>query len=257
MTTQRRNDQRDELLAARFLAKNDPGVAWSRAVSSMIFLPECRGVWGMGSVDENGAVYDMSGQGRTLTNVSALQRGVYNALAPYAIHDGVADILRRNNEPGIQITGALTVMGWFYSDDAPGITEGVFSKWDITGNQRAYELILSTTPNFHFVVSSDGTATTTVISLVTYLAARWFHVAGVYVPSTSLTIYVNGTATINTTSIPASIFNSTANLEIGANNAGTRVLDGRSALCGLYAASHAAATIRSVYHSQRALFSRV
>lgn len=254
MTTQILNAQMLEILKGTFVPRRDPVLAWSRAISQMMLLPGLRALYGMGSVDESGNVYDHSGQGRTLSNVSTLAFGVYNTLVPYAIHDGSADCLRRADEAGLDITGVLTCGGWFYATDAtPGADMGLFTKWSTLG-QRAYALKLLTTGLVQGLVSSNGTLETTVSSAAVS-TATWFHVALRYTPSTELSLWVNGVETVNTTSIPASIFSSSAALEIGAFNAGSSVLDGRSTLGFLCAAALGDTTITTLYQSQRAVFS--
>jgi hypothetical protein len=74
----------------------------------------------------------------------------------------------------------------------------------------------------NFEISNDGSATTVAVGATTLATGSWYHVTGVYSPSTSLTVYVNGVLDgINTTSIPASIFNGSGNLELGARAGGT------------------------------------
>lgn len=257
MTVQIFSPENIELLSGHFVRNLAPSTAWGN-LSGLLSLPSLRALWLYGSVDENGNAFDMSGQARTLTNVSSLQYGVYNNVVPYAIHDGAADYLRRADEAGLDITGALTVGCWVRSNDAPGANERVIGKFNATGNQRAYSLRLGSAPDMAFVVSSNGTATTTVTSTVTYAADVWFQLVGRYTPSTELAIFVNGTKTVETTAIPASIFNSTSDFAIGANGAAGEVLDGDTAMPFICAAALSDTLIQMLlYHQSRALFGRV
>lgn len=256
-TTQKLNAEQVELLKTSFFARNEPNVALGN-LGGMFGLPMLRGLWLYSGVDENGNAYDSSVQGRTLTNVSSLQYSTYNGLAPYAIHDGSADYLTRADEAGLDITGALTWGCWMRSNDAPAGNESLVNKWNATGNLRAYLLRLTSTPDFCCLVSLDGTAETSVTSSVTYAPDVWFHVVGRYTPSTELAIFVNGTKTVNTTSIPASLFNSSSAFRVGANGAAGEVLDGDTALPFLCAAALSDTFIQMLlYHQQRALFGRV
>lgn len=45
-----------------------PTTSWGNIVSMNLGYPGLRGYWPMTSVDENDDVYDLSGQGRTLTD---------------------------------------------------------------------------------------------------------------------------------------------------------------------------------------------
>lgn len=255
MTTNIANSQMIEMLKGVFFPRRDPAMAWSRALSSMLLLPGVRGLWGLGSVDENGDVYDHSGQGRTLTNVSALQFGVYNKFIPYAIHDGAADYLTRPDEAGLDITGVLTFGCWVRSNAAPVATQTIIGKRNATGNQRAFRLIYDNTPALRVQVSSDGATTTEKISAVAYVSDTWVHLFARYTPSTELAIFVNGEKEVNTTSIPASLFNSSSAFRIGANGAGGEVLDGDTALGVLAAAAWDDSVIKTLYQTQRAIFS--
>lgn len=243
-------------LAAFFLRRNEPNVALGN-LGSMLALPQLRGLWLLGSANESGNAYDSSGQGRTLTNVSSLAYGVYNNLIPYAIHDGAADYLRRADEAGLDITGALTFGAWVRSNNLPGGTETAIGKWNATGNQRAYRLVVNSSGNVVALVSSNGTAQTFVTDTNNYAAAAWLHVVARFTPSTELAIFVNGVKTVNTTSIPASLFNSSSDFTVGANGAGGEVLDGDTALPFLCAAALSDTWIQYIlWHGQRALFGR-
>lgn len=245
-------------LRAFFVAQNEPNYAWGN-VGSMLLSPALRGLWLYGSVDENGNALDNSGQGRTLTNVSSLQYGVYNGLVPYAIHDGSADYLTRATEAGLEITGALTFGCWVRVNDITGGTYSIIGKNNTTGNQKSFIINRGTPPFnlFAFGVSSTGANGFDVNSTVIPADDVWFHVVGRYTPSTELAIFVNGVKTTNTTSIPASIFNSSSAFRVGANGAGTEVLDGDTALPFLCAGALSDTLIQYIlWHGQRALFGR-
>lgn len=83
MTTQVFNAEQVDALAAHFPRRTEPNFAWGNAMSLMQNLPMLRGLWGFGSVDENGALIDQSGQGRLLSNNNTVPFGI-EVLAPYA-----------------------------------------------------------------------------------------------------------------------------------------------------------------------------
>lgn len=254
MTTNVKNTQMQDMLDARYVPRRDMLHQYGNALSTLMFLPSLRGVWGMGSRDENGNVYDVSGQGRTLTNVSSMTFGIRNKLIPYGIHDASADLLRRTSEAALQIAGRITLGGWFYATTAAlGSAQGLIGKWLSAGNQQSYLLNLTAGGAVRAHVSSTGANDTTVDNAVVS-DATWFHAVLKYIPSTSLSVFLNGVEVENTTSIPASIFASTANFEIGAYSTGSFVLGGRSTLCFLCATALDGAAIQSVYYSQRAMF---
>lgn len=125
----------------------------------------------------------------------------------------------------LDITGALTVEAWVKKNAtqvSSGNNEGILGKFNGTGNQRSYALAVANTgAGLQFIVNTDGTSA----GNITYSPAGyslpaggdWVHIVGVYVPSTSITMYVNGSVigTPLTTGVPAAIFAGTADLWIG------------------------------------------
>lgn len=261
MTIAQANAELVDNLSTYFARRNEPNVAWGN-VGVFMQLPGLRGYWPMSSVDENGAVYDLSGQGRTLTNNSSAQFGVYNGLAPYVIGDGTADYLSRADEAGLDITGALTAYAWVWSGVGSG-TRAVMGKYLGAGNQRSW-LIHTESLSTVWVTSitPDGTAAAIVssFSTVPVVQAAWTLVVLVYVPSTSLTLYVSDggrmVATTNVTSIPASLFNSTAAFTIAAQDGPGTWWPGRVAQSALCAVAHDNLTVQTLFHQTRALFGR-
>jgi len=229
-------------------------------------LPGLRGLWYPGSVDNAGSLYDISGQGRTLSvgagapTVNMLN----NNLAPYQFYGG-GGVHTRPSEAGLQISGletsiasslrGLTMGGWFTVNNT-GTRYGLMQKYTTGTNQRSYALWVfetGTVPQFY--VSSNGTAVTTIGSSVAPLTAgAWYFIVGRYVPSTSVDIYVNGVKTTNTTTIPASIFNtSTSPFDIARFDAGS-LLVGAMGLGFLCAAALPDTLLTYLFARSRALF---
>lgn len=248
-------------LEAYFIGLNEPINRWGNVVSSFLALPGLVGFWPMSSVARNSAdVYDLSGQGRTLTRNGNVQFKTYNNIVPYADFDGSGDYLARADEAGLQISGTetfyenkgLTMGGWFWADGA-GATDGLIGKWTESGNQRAY-LLLTLSNTFRLAISSDGTASTQLSHSSTFSTGQWYFAVGKYEPSTRMSVFMNGVKAETTTSIPASIFNSSAALQIGAYNAGTQELDGRVALAFLCANALPDAIINGLYEQTKVLY---
>src|SRR4030042_5924133 len=79
-------------------------------------LSGLRGYWPMSSVNENGNSYDLSGQGRVLTNNNTVPFGIYDLL-PYAdFTPGSSEYFSRPDEAGLVISGALTIGCWAWLD---------------------------------------------------------------------------------------------------------------------------------------------
>lgn len=224
-------------------------------------LSALRGFWPLGSADENGDAYDLSEQDRVLS-YNGNPTYNFDNLAPYIDLDGTGDFLSRADEAGLDILGTettiasairgLTIGGWFWTDGL-GAAQFLIAKWNAATNNRSYSLFNSAANRFEFNVSVDGTAVVTVTDTIDLTANNWFFVVGRFDPSTSLDIFVNGRETNNVAAIPASIFNSNADLQIGAAQ-GVSLLDGRASFNFLCAAQLSDAIISALFQQSRSLF---
>jgi len=161
----------------------------------------------------------------------------------------------RHTEPGLEITGALTLGCWVRFDaDSTGVVTGVLSKWYETGNQRAFAIYKAADNSLNFSISTDGTAVTSVSDgAANYAASKWFFVAGRFTPSSELALFVNRNWYTNVAAIPASIFNSSEAFEVGRYNR-TNYLDGRISRAVLCAYAIANKKIETVYAHSAALY---
>jgi len=189
-------------------------------VGRILTLPGLRGFWPMSSWDGSFNAYDISGQGRTLTptNLTGSSFGHWSGL-PYVIMNGVNQKLTRADEAGLDITGPLT-MGCAVLNVTPTASGTFFNKYDGTGNQRSYWLGCSGN-SFQMVVSGDGTGATQAVATLSGVWSnlqKFSFVVGKYIPSVSIGVYANGLWNKNTTSIPASIYNSSTPLQIGVHD---------------------------------------
>jgi hypothetical protein len=130
------------------------------------------------------------------------------------------------NGSSLQITNNLTLSSWIKLT-SNSTTQDIIARNGASANYN-YRLYVNSSGQAVMEVSSDGTATTTVTGSSTLSTNTWYHISGTYVPSTSMTIYVNGVQDgLNTTSIPASINNtSSVALKLGAENTGATVAGG-------------------------------
>jgi len=128
--------------------------------------------------------------------------------------------LSRVDEVGLSVTGELTFGCWILMNDlCMGKITPVMGKWYETGNQRGFVLYKASDNSMTLSISTDGTAVVTIDDGgVNFIANEWMYVVGRFIPSTELAIFVNGTWYKNTTDIPASIFDSTEQLELARYN---------------------------------------
>lgn len=242
--------------------------AWGRVIGMYQSLHGLRGFWPMSSITETPTVIDLSGQGRALSRTNAL----FNAsaavakLVPYASFN-TDRYLSRADEAGFDIIGTeayvtsaqrgLTVGAWVRPVTAGASDSGIISKYATSGDQRSYLLYrANTTDLFRFIVSTDGINTVGQSTTVTWTSGSWYFVVGRFVPSTTIDIFVNGVKSSNATGIPASIYASTANFEIGSYGGGASATtwEHQQTLCFLCAASLAEDAINALYHNSRVLF---
>lgn len=228
-------------------------------------LAGLRGLWLPGSADNTGAVYDRSGQGRTLTYNGNPTIGVHNNLVPYYDYDGTGDFHSRADEAGLDILGTetyiatalrgLTLGGWFYWSSAVKAGDnGLVSKYLSAGNQKSYVLYTNGGDSeARMIVSVDGITGTEVDSTIVLTTGKWYFIWGRFVPSTSLAVSVNNNANINTSTIPASIFNSTAAFNIAGFGGGS-VNNCRCALAFLCASALSDELLTYLWYRGRVLF---
>jgi len=117
----------------------------------------------------------------------------------------------------LDVTGNLSIDAWFNCESLTA-NMPVVSKYKTSGNQRAYLLNVLSDGSVGFHVSSNGQSgglVSAVSGTGLVSIGTWYHLAGTYNPSTSINVYINAAVTTNTTSIPASIFDSTEPFKIG------------------------------------------
>lgn len=236
--------------------------------SQFLGLPGLRGLWYPGAVNSAGGVPDRSGNGLTLSyngNPTMALASVADYV-PHFIYDGTGDFHNRTDEANFEISGTegyigsgykgLTAGGWFWIDSFGAGDRGLLSKYNATGNQRAYLLYTNNAaPDARAIVSTDGTATTQVNHGTALAIDTWYFIWMRFRPSTSLSISVNNDTVSNTTSIPASIFaTGTANFEIGSFNGGGSLMTGQWGLTFLCAAALPDALMRYQFERSRPLF---
>ena len=152
------------------------------------------------------------------SNYAGLNPNFHNALS----FDGSSDYIDAGNPTELQLTGALTFSGWIKTSSAT--YQLMISKDDVTN--RCYNFGLLNTGEVYGQVFSSGSATT-VQTTTTWKDGNWHHIAFVYIPSTSMEIFIDGNSEIlSTSSIPASIDNDPANFNIGRRTDGARYFNG-------------------------------
>ncbi len=166
--------------------------------------------------------------------------------------DGSTSYITAGTGSTVTITTALTVSAWIKLSNNTAVHD-VVSKYGASG-QFGWRLYTDASGKANFAVSDDGTGGAhlfTATGTTTLNAGQWYHLVGVYNPSTSVIIYVNGNEDYrNTSSIPATIKgNGTANVEIGSENGGsaTNIMKGFIEEVRIFNSARTAAQIKSSY----------
>jgi hypothetical protein len=139
------------------------------------------------------------GNNGILTNGTTYNSGNFGSMQ----FDGVNDFVDFTAASALKPTGAMTISYWFKGKSATVSTSGVGT---MGGNGfRGYLLGVNNSNEFIMYISSNSTTLISVPYIQTIDTNLWYHIAGVYTPSTSLELYINGSlVATNTTSIPAS-----------------------------------------------------
>lgn len=234
--TQERNEQLVSLLSGDFRLLYNPVHAMADASALYRNLPGLvafyPGATGLPPANV-GQLRDMSGAAMNMGRTSApYEEAESTNLRRWMHFDGVDDywfttdnaynsILGNENAIASTVNG-LTVMAWVRPTRAASATEAIINKWLTTGNQRSWFFLRNATKNLQFIISNDGSTTFSIGSTNTLDDDEWRFVAARFTPSTEIKIwegYTNGLTTDeNITSIPATLFDSTDNLSIGASN---------------------------------------
>lgn len=149
----------------------------------------------------------------------------------------------------LDITDAITLAAWVKSSGSYA-TRGIISKFETGTNQRSYALYINASGQLLTSFAQSGTsAFVRTDTGSTVLGTNWRHVAGTFVPSTSVTLYVDGvaeSATNNGVAVPSAMFSGTAPLWIGAAATTSFVWDGLIAEAAIYSAALSTAQIASL-----------
>jgi hypothetical protein len=256
MTVQKRNGEMVELLSADLQHRYEPQFAAGNIASMFQMLHELRGFWPFSSINESGAILDLSGQGRTLTNTNT-GRSQDAAFVAAGSFNGASSRCDRADEAGLDVTGNLTIGAWMYPTSF-GTNVQPISK-DGAAGQFSYHIQRLAGNAYQFQVSSDGGGggLKSIDSAGTYSSQGWHFVVGRFITSTEIAIYVNGVKTSSAVGVPASIFNSNSAFSIGSwpnGGAPQRFWPGYMSLAFVCAAGLKDALIQNLYQQSRAAF---
>ena len=185
--------------------------------------------WGLGDSPPRA---DSSGNGYTLSPFGT-PTTVAGKNGDATDFDGTGDFLGRSDATSPNLTGAQTWACWVNIDTFPTSSfEAIMTKYDGTGDQRGVYLGINSSNKLVGIISPDGfyDANEQATSTASLSTNTWYHIALVFDPSTATQLYIDGSADGAATTPPASCFDNTAALQIGAEGSGggasSQYLDG-------------------------------
>ena len=124
------------------------------------------------------------------------------------------------------ITGPQTLSAWvsFLTPSTWNANRGIISKFQeindvgTSVSEDSYNLRISSAKLLSYAVNPTGgsAATVSILGATTLVAGVLYHLAGRYIPSTAISVWVDGRKDgENTTSIPASLYSGAAPVRVG------------------------------------------
>lgn len=232
-------------------------------VSEFLTLPHLRGLWLPSSLVQGIAVYDVSGQGRTLTSSGATMLGLlYNGAVPYLDFTAAnSDYMTRGDEAGLDITGAITLGCWVWFDLAgvPATTNRPVMTKERTTTYSPYQIFLEDAATQRMIARfSDSDAGTNRAEPITASAvslSAWHCCIAKCTPGGTASLFVDGSFYTASAAALASLYNSTGAFDLGRGFGGAQFLDGRiGAVAFLCAAALTDARIDQLWRWGRGLF---
>lgn len=249
----RLDDLEEEIGGTEILKINEH--SWAHAIAMHQNLPGLRGFWPMSGFDSAGNATDFGNLGHHM-QFNGDPDYDYDTLMSYLDLDGVGDYLSVADHADFDIIGneayiasskrGLTIGCWIKGGTTG--TEFLLAK-DNAGAQRSYALRLNNARLPTFVVYG---ATVGIVSAGIITATEWHHIVGRYIPSTSVTVFVDGVGTQSVATIPATLTNSTAALTIGASDAPGSYYTGYKSMSFVCAMLLSNAQIVALYQQTRA-----
>ena len=263
MAIQQLNAEMIDLLRAYFQDRNESNFAWKSCASSVLALPGLRAFYPMSAVGAAGEAQDIStlGQHMARTGDPDFQ---YENLIPYANYNGTTDYHSVADNAAHDIIGTeayiqgfaqgLTMGFWLQKDALQAGSRHLFDKYEANVANRSYS-IYHTGADVTFRVY-DAVNAPTDVTLVGALAAdtTWHFIWGRYETGGDLTISVNNVTNTNVGGGPAALFNSSADLTIGARSGGASFADGRFSMVWLCCQQHSDAILGALWEQQRSMF---
>jgi len=161
--------------------------------------------------------------------------------------DGTNDYVDCGNDASVQVTGALTLSAWIKTSNT-GAVKIIVSKDN--DSERNFHLAINASNFLSGGLFNSGTGYFATGD-VNICDGAWHHVAFIFIPSTSVNVYVDAVLdATNTTSTPAAIDNDTVNLLIGRLGEGSYDFSGNIDEVAIWNTALSAGDISALYQSK-------
>jgi hypothetical protein len=135
--------------------------------------------------------------------------------------DGVDDYVGLGNPTDLQITGAFSFSAWVKT------TSNTYDAIYFKGNSIALSDIYIRMQNNGTIRFFINNVSKNVTSSTTVNDGNWHHIMCVYVPSISMTLYIDGAQDAqNTSAIPTAINNNYGNITLGSDRGSSQFWEG-------------------------------
>ncbi len=188
-----------------------------------INLPEKGNIQGFWRMEEtSGTRYDLSDNENNLTdnNTVGYAAGKIGNAADFEMSNTESLSITDANQTGLDITGEITIACWVKLETKASTaahSHFLVCKYDVNSNNRAYSFHVDyTNDKLTFVLSPDGSATTSATSSSTLTSGTWYHIAATLNQATDkMQTYIDGSANGSSVSYTSNIYNSKAVFAIG------------------------------------------
>jgi hypothetical protein len=239
-------------------------------ISAFLSLPSLVGFWPMSSVDaaNSGVFYDISGNGRTLTNNATVQAGFFGKMPRASFTAASSQYLSRPDETGLDIIGnesyvesssrGLTYGGYFYhNNNSTGDSQALLSKTLGGANTSWYSRRNLVNKKIQCVIDS-GSSSANVFSTSVIDDSQLYFFAFVFVPGSSANIYISlpGQEQLEKTTLATTITtiqNTASPLALGAFGIPSNYLEGFCSGCFLCAAQVSEDRLNDLYASTKGI----
>ena len=123
---------------------------------------------------------------KDITGVNAFE----SARNAFALNLDGASWAEVHDNASLDVTTGLSLEGWVYVDVSKDIRGALIAKYKFSQNARAYSLELDDL-TLKFILSSNGTSTTSVQGSTTISTTGWYHFVGTY-DGSNVKVYLNG-----------------------------------------------------------------